>query len=270
MYVTTPTSIREVRAPAVAGSFYPCDAVELEADVRRYLAGARGTTASPPKAVIAPHAGYVYSGPIAGSAFAPLASLRGRVARVVVMGPAHRVAFSGLALPEAEAFATPLGVLRVDDAARSALLELPRVRASDRAHAGEHSLEVELPFVQVLLGDVTIVPILVGDAADAEAAEALERVWGGPETCVVVSSDLSHYCPYAVAERLDGETARAIERLAPGDIGDEQACGCIGVRALLLVARARGLHAAALDVRSSGDTAGTPDSVVGYGAFAFA
>jgi hypothetical protein len=262
--------MRDVRAPAVAGSFYPRDAVELRAAVRAYVAGAHGRTASPPKAVIAPHAGYVYSGPIAGSAFSPLAPLRGRVERVVVMGPAHRVAFAGLAVPEAGAFATPLGLLRVDDAARAALLELPQVLASDRAHAGEHSLEVELPFVQEVLGDVSIVPIVAGDTTAEDAAEVLERVWGGEETCVVVSSDLSHYYPYATAGRLDHDTARAIERLAPGEIGDDQACGCTGVCALLLVARARGLRATALDVRSSGDTAGTRDSVVGYGAFAFA
>ena len=238
--------------------------------VETFLAMARIGPAQKPKAVIAPHAGYVYSGPIAGGAFSPLASQRGRITRVVVMGPAHRVAFGGLALPEAAAFATPLGLVRVDPEARAALLELPRILASDRAHAGEHSLEVELPFVQEVLGDVSIVPMVVGDATDREAAQALERVWGGPETCIVVSSDLSHYYPYATAERLDRETARAIERLSPGDIGEEQACGRIGIRALLLVARARGLRATVLDLRNSGDTAGTRDRVVGYGAFGFA
>jgi hypothetical protein len=211
----------------------------------------------------------VYSGPIAGSAFSPLASLRGRVTRVVLMGPAHRVAFAGLAVPETEAFATPLGLMRVDDEARAALLALPDILASDRAHAGEHSLEVELPFVQEVLGEVSIVPIVVGDATDAEAAEALDRVWGGPETCVVVSSDLSHYYSYSRAQRLDRATARAIEQLSPEDIGEEQACGRVGVRALLLVARARSLRATTLDLRNSGDTAGTRGEVVGYGAFSF-
>jgi AmmeMemoRadiSam system protein B len=260
----------EVRAPAVAGSFYPRNARELRTAVRGYVAGARVATASPPKAVITPHAGYVYSGPIAGSAFSPLASLRGRVARVVLMGPAHRVAFTGLALPKAKEFATPLGLMHADQKAMTALLALPQVLESDRAHAGEHSLEVELPFMQEVLGDVSVVPILVGKLTDREAAEALELVWGGPETCVVVSSDLSHYYPYATAERLDHETALAIERLLPEEIGREQACGRIGVRALLLVARARGLHATTLDLRNSGDTAGTRDQVVGYGAFSFA
>ncbi len=260
----------EARAPAVAGLFYPERPAELEAAVRGYLADARGAAPSPPKAIIAPHAGYEYSGPVAGSAFAPLASLRGRVTRVVLMGPAHRVAFRGLAVPTATAFATPCGLVSVDASAIASLLELPQVKSSDRAHEGEHSLEVELPFLQEVLGDVPIVPIVVGSATDAEAAEALELLWGGPETCVVVSSDLSHYLPYAVAGRLDYRTARAVERLAPEDIGEEQACGRVGVRALLRVARARGLHATTLDLRSSGDTAGAHDGVVGYGAFSFA
>lgn len=258
-----------VRAPAVAGIFYPLDEPELRASVRSYLAEARAEVAIP-KAIIAPHAGYVYSGPIAGSAFAPLAALRGRVTRVVLIGPAHRVAFDGLALPEADALATPLGLLTVDRDARNALLALPRVIASDHAHAGEHSLEVELPFVQEVLGPVSVVPIVVGAASDVETAEALDVVWGGPETCVVVSSDLSHYHGYKTAQRRDRATARAVERLAPEDIGEGDACGQIGMRALLRVARAHGLHATTLDLRSSGDTAGTRERVVGYGAFSFA
>lgn len=208
--------------------------------------------------------------PIAGSAFAALESMRGKVSRVVLMGPAHRVAFTGLALPKAEAFATPLGLLRVDAEAGTALSGLARILSSDRAHADEHSLEVELPFVQEVLGDVSIVPIAVGDASDTEAAEALERLWGGPETCIVISSDLSHYYPYATAKRLDQETARAIEGLSPQGVGEDQACGYIGVQGMLLVARARGLKATRLDLRNSGDTAGTRDRVVGYGAFSFA
>jgi AmmeMemoRadiSam system protein B len=239
--------------------------------VRDYVAAApsHATFAPPPKAVIAPHAGYVYSGPIAGSAFATLAPLRGCATRVVLLGPAHRVYFEGLAVPQAEAFATPLGRVRVDAAAAELLASSPRVIASDRAHAGEHSLEVELPFVQEVLGDVAVVPIAIGDATDMETADVLERLWGGRETCVVVSSDLSHYHPYATAVDLDEQTARAIEELRPEDIGEDQACGCVGVRALLRVARERGLRATRCDLRNSGDTAGPHDGVVGYGAFAF-
>jgi AmmeMemoRadiSam system protein B len=259
----------DIRAPAVAGSFYPNDADELRAELRRHLALARPGLALLPKAVIAPHAGYVYSGPVAGSAFASLASLRGRVTRLVLMGPAHRVLLSAVAVPEADAFATPLGVMQVDRAATAALLSLPQVLASDRAHAGEHSLEVELPFVQEVLGDVPIVPMVVGNVTDIQAAEVLERAWGGPETCVVVSSDLSHYLPYAAARRLDHETALAIEHLLPAEIDEEKACGSIAIRALLRVAKAKGLRASTLDLRNSGDTAGPRDEVVGYGAFHF-
>jgi AmmeMemoRadiSam system protein B len=264
--------MRAVRSPAVAGTFYPSGAPELRQAVHDYveagLANVTGSTS--PKAVIAPHAGYVYSGPVAGSAFAWLSPLRGCVARVVLVGPAHRAYFSGLAVPQAEAFATPLGLVRVDtEAAAELLAASPRVIASDRAHAREHSLEVELPFVQEVLGDVAVVPIVIGDATDLETAQALEQLWGGSETCVVVSSDLSHYHAYATARRIDEQTARAIEELRPEDIDEDQACGCVGVRALLRVARARGLRATRCDLRNSGDTAGPRDGVVGYGAFAF-
>lgn len=263
--------MRAVRSPAVAGTFYPDGAAELRQAVRTYVAAAleRAGASPPAKAVIAPHAGYAYSGPVAGSAFAALAPLRGRIERVVLIGPAHRAYFEGMALPQAQAFATPLGLVRVDAAAAELLAGSPRVIASDRAHAGEHSLEVELPFVQEVLGDVAAVPIVVGDASDVETAEILERLWGGPETCVVVSSDLSHYHPYATARRMDEQTARAIEELCPDDVGEEQACGRTGVRALLRVARAHGLVARRCDLRNSGDTAGPRDAVVGYGAFAF-
>jgi AmmeMemoRadiSam system protein B len=263
------TAVR-VRAPAVAGSFYPDDPAELRAQVRAFVAAASPSTVAPPKAIIAPHAGTIYSGPVAGSAFAALAPLRGRIERVVVVGPAHWGAFDGLALPEARFFETPLGRVAVDADAARWLSSLPFVIASDDAHAGEHSLEVQLPFVQEVLGDVRIVPIAVGGASDRDTARALQHVWGGAETCVVVSSDLSHYLPYDDAKAIDAATARAIERLAPDDIGEDGACGRIGVRALLRVANARGLRAHTIDLRSSGDTAGPRDRVVGYGAFAFA
>jgi AmmeMemoRadiSam system protein B len=259
-----------VREPAVAGAFYPCDPVELRAVVHRCLADARGRPAPSSKAILAPHAGYAYSGPIAGSAFAALAPSRGRVRRVVLLGPAHHRPLSGLAVPQTDAFATPLGPLRVDAQARTTLLRLPQVVASEEPHEGEHCIEVELPFVlEVLGGDVTIVPILAGDATDAEAAEVLDLVWDGPETCVVVSSDLSHYHPRRIARRIDRATAHAIEHLAPEEIEDSQACGFTGVRALLRVTRARELHSVTLDVRTSGDTTGPHDQVVGYGAFSF-
>ena len=261
-------SLPNVRAPAVAGTFYPADAAELRRDVLRRLARADVRT-NPPKAIVAPHSRYADSGAVAASAFASVAPLRGRVSRVVLIGPAHRSSFRGVALPEASAFATPLGLLHVDEQARRSLRSLPQVIASDRAHAGEHTLEVQLPFVQEVLGpDVHIVPLLVGNATDYDVAGALTRVWGGPETLVVVSSDLSHYLSYEEARAVDGATASAIERLLPDELGPDSACGRASMRALLLCARAHGLRAETLDLRSSGDTAGVRDEVVGYGAFA--
>lgn len=259
-----------VRPAAVAGTFYPGDPARLEADVRAYLKAAAPPAGAPaPKAIIAPHAGYVYSGPIAASAYARLAPARGTITRVVLLGPCHRIAVRGLAAPSADAFATPLGAVPVDRAAIDGILDLPQVSVFDATHAQEHSLEVHLPFLQVVLGAFALVPLVVGDASDAEVAEVLERLWGGPETLIVVSSDLTHYLDYATARRIDDETRAAIEQLDPQAIGRDQACGRIPVRGLLAVARRKGLRAATLDLRNSGDTAGDKARVVGYGAWAF-
>jgi len=258
------------RRPAVAGLFYPGDPRELVDSVQRYLREAPGDGGPAPKAMIAPHAGYVYSGPVAGSAYARLASARGVVRRVVLIGPSHRVPFRGLAVPTADVFTTPLGPIPVDREALERILALPQVIVSDEAHAAEHSLEVQLPFLQEVLGDFALVPIAAGEASAAEVAEVLEALWGGPETLVVVSSDLSHYYDYATARRLDAETTRAIEELRPEALGSESACGRVGVRGLLLAARGHGLRCRTLDVRNSGDTAGPRDQVVGYGAYEFA
>jgi hypothetical protein len=261
-----------VRAPAVAGFFYPGDPAALCEQLDGFLASAapapRG--AAPPKALIVPHAGTIYSGPIAASAYARLRPLRGAIRRVVLLGPAHRVFLRGLAAPRAEAFSTPLGVVPVDRAALAALADLPQVAVSDAPHEGEHSLEVQLPFLQRVLGDFALVPLAVGEASAAEVVAVLERLWGGPETLLVVSSDLSHYHDYATARRLDRATCAAIEALDAGGLGPDSACGRVPVRGLLAAARARGLAAETLDLRSSGDTAGDRDRVVGYGAWAFA
>lgn len=258
------------RPAAVAGSFYPAEPRALERQVRELLAGAPARAEPAPKALIAPHAGYVYSGPVAASAYARIAPARGRITRVVLAGPSHRVAFPGLALPDATAFETPLGPVPLDAPAMIRGLELPQVRVLHAAHEGEHSLEVHLPFLQVVLGDFALVPLAAGDADAAEVAEVLELLWGGEETLVVVSSDLSHYHDYGTARRLDAATTRAIEALDEGAIGVGDACGRVPMRGLLALARARGLSVATLDVRSSGDTAGRRDAVVGYGSFAFA
>jgi AmmeMemoRadiSam system protein B len=258
-----------VRRPAVAGAFYPREASVLQAEVDSYLAAARPDRASrPPKAIIAPHAGYIYSGPIAASIYARLAPLRGRVRRVVLAGPAHRVYVRGAAVPSARAFASPLGDVGLDTGAIAALRALPFVEESDRAHALEHSLEVHLPFLQAVLGEFALVPIVVGDADAQEAARIFETAWGGEETLVVVSSDLSHYLPYDAARARDRNTVEAILRLEPR-LDPEEACGAAPINGLLEVARRRGLRPELVDLRNSGDTAGDRDRVVGYAAFAF-
>ena len=260
----------QIRRPAVAGSFYPGSPEELEDTVGACLAAAGTPDELPPKAVIAPHAGYVYSGPVAGSAYARLAPLRDQVERVVLLGPAHHVPCRALAAPGCDAFATPLGRVSLDHEALERALALPQVEIFDAAHAQEHSLEVHLPFLQTVLGEFRLAPFVVGDAEPREVDEVLELLWGGPETLLVVSSDLSHYHDYATARRMDAETTRAIEALEPEAIGYEQACGRIPVQGLLLAARRHGLRARAVDVRSSGDTAGPRDRVVGYGSYVLA
>jgi AmmeMemoRadiSam system protein B len=264
-----------VRPPAVAGAFYPESRAELEETVVTLLAEAREAlpreTPKAPKAIIAPHAGYIYSGPIAATAFtalAPTAPIAAAIRKVVLLGPAHRVPVRGLALPEAHGFATPLGVVEIDPEMARAASRLPQVRLQPEAHAPEHSLEVELPFLQVLLGAFTLLPLVVGDATGEEVAEVLERVWGDEETAVVISSDLSHYLPYDVARRVDRETAEAILRLE-GPIDPRRACGAYPINGLLVAARRRSLTPELLDLRNSGDTAGDHRQVVGYGAFAF-
>lgn len=257
-----------IRPPAVAGAFYPREARDLKSQVEAYLAAARAPEVAPPKAIIAPHAGYMYSGAIAASIYARLAPLRGRISRVVLAGPAHRVYVTGAAVPGARAFASPLGDVRLDPQALAALLALPFVEQSDRAHALEHSLEVHLPFLQAVLGEFSLVPIVVGDASPAQMARILETVWGGDETLVVVSSDLSHFLPYEAARARDRNTADAILRLEPR-LEPEEACGAAPINGLLEVARRRGLTPELVDIRNSGDTAGDRDRVVGYAAFAF-
>lgn len=259
-----------IRRPAVAGRFYPEGARALAAAVQGFLRDAGSPDEEAPKALIAPHAGYVYSGPVAGSAYAHLSAVRGRIERVVLLGPAHRVAVRGLAAPDADAFATPLGEVRLDAEAIQRALALPQVTVLDAAHALEHSLEVQLPFLQERLGDFSLVPLVVGDATPEEVEAVIELLWGGPETLVVVSSDLSHYHDYASARRMDAGTTRAIEALDPDAIGFDDACGRLPVQGLLRAARRHGLRARAVDVRSSGDTAGPRDSVVGYGAYVLA
>lgn len=256
-----------VRPPAVAGLFYPIAPNHLARDVHRYLAEAKEFPYQP-KAMIAPHAGYIYSAPIAASAYRLLEPLRGRVSRVVLLGPAHRVWVSGMALPGVEAFETPLGTIPLDQEAMAAIADLPEIETLAAAHAEEHSLEVQLPFLQQTLGTFKLVPLVVGGATPQAVAQVLERLWGGPETLIVVSSDLSHYLPHNAARNKDKATAQAILEMRTDLVG-EQACGAHPVNGLLVAARHHQLTPHLLDLRNSGDTAGDPDQVVGYGAFVF-
>jgi len=263
-----------VRAAAVAGYFYPDNPAELNAQVQALLSAALSQDLAKhtqaPKALITPHAGYVYSGAVAASAYACLQAVRDQIRRVVLIGPSHRLPLRGIASSGQQAFRTPLGDVRLDTACIAQLCEaLPQVQIFDEAHVEEHSLEVQLPFLQLSLTDFSLVPVLVGQAKIESVSAVLEHLWGGPETLIIVSSDLSHYHDYATAQHLDKLTSQAIVALHAGDIEPEQACGRTPLAALLIVARAKGMQVQVLDVRNSGDTAGAREWVVGYGAYAF-
>jgi len=258
-----------LRPPAVAGIFYPADAAELRGAVARYMEdGAPEVECRHPKALIVPHAGYPYSGPVAGRAYRLLrdAGAAG-IRHVVLLGPSHRVPLRGLAVPGVDGFVTPLGVVPIDAAGRQRLRELGLAGIADAPHATEHSLEVQLPFLQCLLGEFDLLPVTAGLAPPELVAHALEAVWNGPETLIIVSTDLSHYHTYDEARQIDATTTRAIlERCT--DLSDEQACGARGVNGLMQIARRRGLDVRLLDQRNSGDTAGDRSRVVGYGSYA--
>jgi AmmeMemoRadiSam system protein B/AmmeMemoRadiSam system protein A len=264
-------AMHPVRPAAVAGSFYPGPPAALSSTVQTLLAkaGPGNASSAVPKAIIVPHAGYIYSGATAARAYARLTGARRQIRRVVLLGPVHRVPVRGLALPGVAAFATPLGEIEIDQAAADALADLPQVRVSTAAHAHEHSLEVQLPFLQSVLDDFKLLPLAVGNATPAEVAQVLERLWGGPETLIVISTDLSHFLPYAAAQALDRETSQRIIAL-DAVLNHEQACGGTPVNGMLLAARRHGLQAELLDLCNSGDTAGDRSRVVGYAAFALA
>jgi MEMO1 family protein len=260
-----------IRQPAVAGAFYPGQALALSKNVQALLSEAGSCDVAGdvyPKALIVPHAGYVYSGSTAALAYARLVPLRKIIHRVVLLGPVHRVPVRGLALPGADIFATPLGQVEVDQAAVACISGLRQVVVSPAAHAMEHSLEVQLPFLQAVLDDFKLVPLAVGDASPEEVAEVLEALWGGPETLMVISSDLSHFLSYRTAQIVDQDTVQRIMSLS-GSITHVQACGGTPVNGLLLAAQHHHLQPQLLGQCNSGDTAGDKDRVVGYAAFAF-
>ena len=262
-----------VRQPAVAGAFYPADPAGLERLLDESfaqatpVAGSAAAPAATPKAIVVPHAGYIYSGPVAATGYSLLTPARETITRVVLLGPSHRVPLAGIAVPSVDALATPLGLVPVDTAARDTVLQLPQVVVDDTPHAVEHSLEVHLPFLQRTLLDFSVLPLVVGRATAEEVAEVIEAVWGGPETLIVVSTDLSHYHDHVTAARLDRRTADAIEAGQPAAIDDFDACGAYPLRGLLVSAQRHGMHVTTHDLRTSGDTAGDRQRVVGYGAF---
>jgi AmmeMemoRadiSam system protein B len=261
--------MNEVRPAAVAGLFYPSSAAELRRQVEGFVAEATERVREySPKAVIAPHAGFVYSGPVAGAAFASLASEASLIRQIVLIGPAHRLPVRGLALPGQEAFETPLGVVPVDQEMVDCIASLAQVSVNQAAHEPEHCLEVELPFLQVVLEEFSILPLLVSEVGSAEVAQVLDRVWGGPETRIVISSDLSHYLGYQAAREIDWATAQQVLELDE-PIEDYRACGARAINGLLATARQKRMSARLLDLRNSGDTAGDRSRVVGYGSFGF-
>lgn len=255
------------RAPAVAGLFYPADAQQLAHNIKHLLMHARRHELTP-KAIIVPHAGYQYSGETAATAYATLFSLKAVIKRVILLGPAHRMAVRGLALPDTASFTTPLGSTQVDAEATQAIIGLPQVTLSYEAHALEHSLEVQLPFLQRVLSDFSVLPLAIGQASAEEVAEVLDLLWGGEETLFVISSDLSHYLPYAMAQEVDNATVQSILQLKY-PVEPDHACGATPIDGLIVASRKYSLTPHLLDLRNSGDTAGSRDQVVGYAAMAF-
>ncbi len=273
------STLRGRRLPAVAGLFYPSDPGELQGMVRSMLeeagsrkkedlAGASGN-GRVLRAIIAPHAGYVYSGPVAASAYVYVGAAAGNVGKVAILGPSHRVPVRGLALSSAAEYEMPGFSLPADSEAAESLRRADLAEFVDEAHAAEHSIEVHLPFIKAVLGEVEVAAIAVGEASPDRVGAAVELLMEDPKRLVVISSDLSHYLDYDSAVAVDSVTAQAILNLRYEDIGYEQACGRNCIRGLLWAARRQGMHPQLLDLRNSGDTAGPRDSVVGYPAFAF-
>lgn len=257
-----------VRPAAVAGTFYPGSTRALADEVDDLLGGADALAPRVgfPKALIVPHAGYIFSGAVAAGAYDAVRPARGIVRRVVLLGPVHRVPVRGLATTSDEAFATPLGSIPIDREALNSLQDLPQVVTSDAAHALEHSLEVQLPFLQKTLGTFSLVPFAVGTASVEEVAQVIERLWGGPETLIVISTDLSHYHGYDEARRIDGNTIARIAAFAT-DLDHDEACGATPLNGLLFTSKKKKLSLKLLAAGNSGDTAGGRDRVVGYSAF---
>lgn len=262
-------SPQTTRKPAVAGMFYPAEVDQLTSMVDQMFQQAKPTDLPKVKAIIAPHAGFVYSGPIAATAYSAIKAQADEIKRVVLLGPSHRVGFKGIATCSAAAYETPMGAVALDREATQQIADLPQVHQLDHAHVSEHSLEVQLPFLQTLLDDFKLIPLVVSDTSIQEVSEVIERLWGGDDTLIVISSDLSHYNDYVTAQAMDSRTSDAIVNFEPEKLQYEYACGRNPVKGLLQAAQKHHLKSKLLDLRNSGDTAGSKDKVVGYGAYAF-
>lgn len=258
----------DVRFPAVAGAFYPGDSTTLHNQIQGFLKEALTCEGMIPKAIIAPHAGYVYSGPVAASAYKTLLPYADQIKKVVLLGPSHRVYLYGLAVSTARAYATPLGeVLLNSEITKDLTSEYDFVRYMDEAHAMEHSLEVQIPFLQETLENFTLIPLVVGEASSDQITEVIQKLWGGSETLIVISTDLSHFLDYSSAQKMDAKTANAIENFDDRALHDDSACGRYPVKGLLKAAHQKKMKIKRVDLRNSGDTAGGQDRVVGYGSW---
>jgi len=261
-----------IRPAAVAGMFYPADAQQLKSDINQYLSQKRASTLSAPRAIIVPHAGYIYSGPVAASAYLLVKAEKQKINQVILLGPSHQLAFSGIATPHADYFKTPLGKIKINQALCQKAQTLHFVQANRLAHQQEHSLEVQLPFLQTVLDNFELTPLVVGDCEAENVAQLLELLWENngknDNTLVVISTDLSHYHNYETAIKLDQQTSQSILQLQPENIHAQNACGKAPLNGLLTLAKAKQLKIDCLDLRNSADTAGNKDRVVGYGAYA--
>jgi len=257
-----------IRPAAVAGMFYPGDTQRLSEQMSAFLERRPGPKHQAPKVLIVPHAGTIYSGEVAASAYVQLKIHASQIHRVVLLGPTHRVALRGLGLPTSDAFETPLGKIPLDKGCVEELIRsFTQITYSDRSHAEEHSLEVQLPFLQSVLPDFKLIPLTVGDASEEEVAQVLDHIWGDSKTLIIISTDLSHFHSYETAKRMDESTASLIEQFKGADLQDHSACGRIPLRGLLRVAKKKQLRIQRYDLRNSGDTAGPRDQVVGYGSW---
>jgi len=267
MVITMINQDSRTRPAAVAGMFYAADPQQLSSDVHHYLSQVRAETNLIPKAIIAPHAGHMYSGPVAASAYKLLEPFANKFKQVILLGPSHRVAFSGIATPDTDYFETPLGRIKINTLFCEKAEQLGFVQKNKLAHKDEHSLEVHLPFLQTLLSDFELTPFVVGDCNRDNVAKLLELFWGNNDTLFVISTDLSHFHNYEHATQQDLLTSNAIEALQPENIHYEDACGRNPLNGLLTQANQHRLNIKLLDLRNSGDTAGDKNRVVGYGAY---